>query len=239
MIAKIENLTKKYKDVVAIDNINLEIRNKQIFALLGLNGAGKTTLIKMLTCLITPTSGNAYVLGHSILTESNKIKQIINISPQENAIAYNLTVKENLIFIGEIYGLTKKQALAKAQEMINLFDLSAKANVLSKRLSGGFQRRLGVAMALISEPKILFLDEPTLGLDILARRNLWDIIRVISKTTTIILTTHYLEEVENLADNVAILNNGKIIANDTVENLIKATDSTKFEDAFVKLTEKE
>lgn len=239
MSIKIVDLTKKFGSLVAVDNISLDIEDNQIFALVGLNGAGKTTLIKMLSCLIKPTSGDAFIFDKSILKNAQEIKQEINIAPQETSIAPNLTVFENLVFICQIYGFNKQNAVKKSEEMLKLFSLEEKKNVLSKKLSGGQQRRLGIAMAIISNPKILFLDEPTLGLDIVARRSLWEIINKIKERTTIILTTHYLDEVVHLATKVAVMSNGKIVANDTVENIIKSTKSSNFEDAFLLLTQKE
>lgn len=239
MSIKIINLTKQYGNLTAVDKVNLEIENNQIFALLGLNGAGKTTLIKILSCLTRPTSGDAFILGKSILKNPLDIKQQINIAPQETSIAPNLTVFENLIFISQIYGFNKIDATIKSNQMLKLFELEEKKNVLSKKLSGGQQRRLGIAMAIISDPKILFLDEPTLGLDIVARRSLWKIINKIKENTTIILTTHYLNEVEHLANKVAIMNNGKIVANDTVDNIVKNLKVKNFEDAFMQLSQKE
>ncbi len=239
MSIKIVNLTKKFGDLVAVDNVNLDIEDQQIFALLGLNGAGKTTLIKMLSCLIKPTSGDAFIFDKSILKNFQDIKQKINIAPQETSIASNLTVFENLIFICQIYGFNKKDAISKTEEILKTFNLQEKKNVLAKKLSGGQQRRLGIAMAIISNPKILFLDEPTLGLDIIARKGLWDIINKIKQKSIIILTTHYLDEVVHLADKVAIMSKGKIVANDTVESIIKNTNSDNFENAFLSLTQKE
>lgn len=239
MSIKVVNLTKKFGDLVAVDNVNLNIENQQIFALLGLNGAGKTTLIKMLSCLIKPTSGDAFIFDKSILNKSQEIKQKINIAPQETSIAPNLTVFENLIFICQIYGFNKKDAISKAEEMLKTFNIEEKKNVLAKKLSGGQQRRLGIAMAIISNPKILFLDEPTLGLDVVARKGLWNIINRIKQKSTIILTTHYLDEVVHLADKVAIMSKGKIVANDTVKNIIKNTNTDNFENAFLSLTQKE
>lgn len=239
MSIKIVNLTKKFGDLIAVDKVNLNIEDNQIFALLGLNGAGKTTLIKMLSCLIPPTSGDAFIFDRSILKNQQEIKQEINISPQETSVAQNLTVFENLLFISEVYGLSKSDAITKSKEMLKTFGLTDKKQVLAKKLSGGLQRRLGIAMAVISNPKILFLDEPTLGLDIVARKNLWEIINKIKKNATIILTTHYLEEVVHLADKVAIMNNGSIVANDTVENIIKLSNAKNFEDAFLLFTQKE
>lgn len=239
MSIKIVNLTKKFGDLVAVDNVNLDIEDQQIFALLGLNGAGKTTLIKMLSCLIKPTSGDAFIFDKSILKNFQDIKQKINIAPQETSIASNLTVFENLIFICQIYGFNKKDAISKTEKILKTFNLQEKKNVLAKKLSGGQQRRLGIAMAIISNPKILFLDEPTLGLDIIARKGLWDIINKIKQKSIIILTTHYLDEVVHLADKVAIMSKGKIVANDTVESIIKNTNSDNFENAFLSLTQKE
>ena len=239
MIIEIKNLTKKYGNLFAVKNVSFDIEENQIYALLGLNGAGKTTLIKMLTCLTSPTNGDALIYGKSILTKQNQIKQIINISPQETSIAQNLTVYENLFFVAQIYGLSKEASKLKSEEMVALFNLDDKKNVLTKKLSGGMQRKLGIAMALISTPKILFLDEPTLGLDVIARKELWKIIKKLKETTTIILTTHYLEEVENLADEVAIMKQGKIIAKGKSKDIVNQTGSKNFEDAFVLLSEKE
>lgn len=236
---KIKNLTKKYNDLIAVNNITLSIDENQIFALLGLNGAGKTTLIKMLSCLTSPTSGDAFIFEKSILTHSALIKKSINISPQETSVAQNLTVLENLIFVAQVYGFNKKQAIEKSKQLIKLFELNDKTNTLSKKLSGGQQRKLGIAMALISEPKILFLDEPTLGLDIISRRNLWEIIKKIKEKTLVVLTTHYLDEVEHLADKVAIMKDGKVIESDTVKNIISKTGQMNFEEAFVWLSQKE
>ena len=239
MIIQIKNLTKKYGNLVAVRDVSFDIEENQIYALLGLNGAGKTTLIKMLTCLTAPSGGDAFICGKSILQHQSKIKELLNISPQETSIAQNLTVMENLVFVAQIYGLSKEETIKRSEEMIALFHLHDKKDVLTKKLSGGLQRRLGIAMALITKPKILFLDEPTLGLDILARRELWNIIKALKQTTTIILTTHYLEEVEHLADEVAIMKQGSIIAKGNIQDIVKQTNSKNFEDAFVLLSEKE
>lgn len=222
---EIKHLTKKFGDFVAVDNINLSIAQGELFSLLGLNGAGKTTTIKMLSCLIQPTSGDAMVLNKSILSDSQYIKQGINVSPQETAIAPNLSVQENLEMIAGIYGISKQSIHSKVDEMISEFNLTEVRKKKAKLLSGGMQRRLSIAMALISEPEILFLDEPTLGLDVLARRDLWAIIRKLKEKITIILTTHYLEEVEALCDRVAIMQKGKIKAIGTVSELLALTGS--------------
>ena len=231
-----KNLTKKYGDVLAVDNLDLRINKGELFALLGMNGAGKTTTIKMLTCLIKPTSGDAFVLGNSVCDNHQAVKQITNVSPQETAVALNLTVKENLEFLAGIYGENKVNAQQTAQEIAERFRLTNVYNKRAKTLSGGMQRRLSIAMALISNPQILFLDEPTLGLDVIARRELWAIITELKKHVTIILTTHYLEEVEALADRVGIMAQGKLVALGTVDELTTQTNTTKFEDAFIKLS---
>ncbi len=236
---KITNLRKEYKDKAAVKNLNLTIEQGELFALLGVNGAGKTTTIKMLSCLIKPTSGDAELLGHSIVTQPIKVKERINVSPQETAVAPNLSVSENLELVAGIYGNNKFDTKKKAEEMITSFGLSDIAKSRAKTLSGGWQRRLSIAMALISEPQILFLDEPTLGLDVLARRELWNIIRKLKGKVTIILTTHYMEEAESLSDRIAIMTNGEIKAIGTAEELKKQANKDNFEDAFVTLVEKD
>lgn len=236
MIAiKTTNLTKKYKKKIAVDSLNLTIDQGELFALLGVNGAGKSTTIKMLSCLVKPTYGDAMILGNSIISDSIKVKEHINVSPQETAIAPNLTVRENLEFIAGIYGSDRKEARQKAKDSISSFGLSKIAEDKSKTLSGGWQRRLSIAMALISEPKILFLDEPTLGLDVIARRELWSIIEKLKGKITIILTTHYLEEAESLSDRIGIMASGSLKAIGTADELMKRTNTAKFEDAFIAL----
>ncbi len=229
------NLSKHYKNTIAVNNLNIKIEQGELFSLLGVNGAGKTTTIKMLSCLIKPTSGDAKILEKSILTESLAIKELLNVSPQETAIAPNLSVRENLEFIAGIYGSNKKEAKLKATEMINSFELSSIENKKAKTLSGGWQRHLSIAMALISNPKILFLDEPTLGLDVLARRKLWAIINSMKGKVTIILTTHYLEEAVALSNRIAIMAKGELKAIGTSDELIQQTNTKTFEDAFVLL----
>lgn len=231
------NLTKRFGDLIAVDNLNLSIEKGELFSLLGLNGAGKTTTIKMLSCLIQPTSGDATILDKNLIKDSQFIKQRLNVSPQETAVAPKLSVSENLKMIAGIYGIDKNLITQKVDEMISVFRLVDVQTKKAKLLSGGMQRRLSIAMALITEPEILFLDEPTLGLDVIARRELWAIIKKLKKKTTIILTTHYLEEVEALSDRVAIMQNGKIKAIGTVEELLIQTSSKTLEDAFVLLNE--
>lgn len=232
---EIKELSKSFGEKKAVDNLSLEIKQGELFSLLGVNGAGKTTTIKMLCGLCSPSSGDAILEGYSIKKESLKVKELINVSPQETAIAQNLTVKENLEFIAGIYGADKITQKEKAQTMIEKFNLEEFKNQKAKTLSGGWQRRLSIAMALISQPKILFLDEPTLGLDVLARRELWNVISSLKGKVTIILTTHYLEEAENLSDRIAIMSRGKLKALGTANELVEKTNSKNFEDAFVKL----
>ena len=233
------NLTKKYKDLVAVDNLNLQIIQGELFSLLGVNGAGKTTTIKMLSCLIKPTSGDALVNGSSITNAENKVKQVIGVSPQETAVAPNLSVKENLELMCGIHGFSKEKSDAKLTELSNQFNLH---DILSKKagkLSGGWQRRVSIAMALISEPSILFLDEPTLGLDVIARSELWDVIRALKGKITIILTTHYMEEAEALSDRIGIMKNGQLLVTGTASELMKMTSADRFENAFISIVKEE
>ncbi|WP_028044712.1 ABC transporter ATP-binding protein [Candidatus Stoquefichus massiliensis] len=237
MIAiKTNNLCKHYKEKYAVKDLNLEIQDDELYSLLGVNGAGKTTTIKMLSCLIKPTSGNAEIYGFDLINQTQPIKQLINVSPQETAIAPLLSVQENLEFITEIYGFDKEKAQQKTRDIMETLQLTSIAHQKAGTLSGGWQRRLSIAMAIITEPKILFLDEPTLGLDVLARRELWDLIIQLKKKITIILTTHYLEEAENLSDHIGIMNQGQLVATGTKDELLKLADTHNFEDAFVKLS---
>lgn len=232
---KINNVTKKYKEKLAVDNLNLEIKTGELFSLLGTNGAGKTTTIKMISTLILPTSGTININVLDIIKDREKIKRIINISPQETAIAPNLTVLENLYFMAGIYEI--KKAKEKINELIKLFKLEEVLNQKAKTLSGGYQRKLSIAISLINDPEILFLDEPTLGLDVISRRELWHIIENLKGKITIILTTHYMEEAEILSDRIGIMNKGKLIELGTSKELIKKTNAKNFEDAFIKIVE--
>lgn len=232
---EIKGLTKKYKDVTAVDNLTLDVKEGELLSLLGVNGAGKTTTVKMLACLTSPTSGDATVLGKSIVNESALIKPHIAHSPQQTAIASGLTVLENLELIAGIHGFSKERRTARIKELSELLRLSEVISRRAGKLSGGWQRRLSIAMALISEPEILFLDEPTLGLDVLARSDLWDIIRALRGKTTVILTTHYMEEAESLSDRVAVMKSGKLIALDTPEGLKARAGTESFEQAFIKI----
>lgn len=232
---KIDNLTKIYRDIVAVDNLSLSIEEGELFSLLGVNGAGKTTTIKMLSCLTKATSGDAYLFGKSISNDTTKVKSLIAVSPQETAIAPTLSVRENLELICGIYGFSKDKTNIKIQELTNLLNLDSIIDRRAGKLSGGWQRRLSIAMALISDPKILFLDEPTLGLDVIARSELWDIIRSLKGRITIILTTHYMEEAEALSDHVGIMKNGKLLMCDTPDAIKLQTGEESIEKAFIKI----
>ena len=233
-IITIENICKNYKAKKALDNVSLTIKEGELFGLLGVNGAGKTTLIKILCGLTRKTSGTIKINNYNLDKEIDKIKEIIDISPQETSVANNLTVKENLEFFANIYNNNDANTI---NEIVDVFNLNEVINQRAKTLSGGYKRRLSIAIALISKPKILFLDEPTLGLDVFARRELWNIIRKLQKDITIILTSHYLEEIESLCDRVAILSNGKLLKIGQIEELKRMTNTQNFEDAFIKLVE--
>jgi ABC-2 type transport system ATP-binding protein len=230
-----KKLTKKFKEFTAVNELDLDIEQGELFALLGVNGAGKTTTIKMLSGILIPTSGDALMLGKSITKQADEVREFINVSPQETAVAPNLSVKENLQLIAEIYGIEKSLAKQKTEELINSFNLTEVENKKSKLLSGGMQRRLSIAMALITDPKILFLDEPTLGLDVIARRELWSAITKLKGRVTVILTTHYMEEAESLSDRIGIMSKGSLKRIGTASELIQSTDSKNFEEAFIKI----
>ena len=232
---KATGLVKRYKNLTAVDHLNLEIQQGELFSLLGLNGAGKTTTIKMLTCLTQPTGGEALVGGYSVTKQPEQVKRRIGVSPQETAVAPNLSVEENLELICGIHGFSKEKTREKIRELSAQFDLGSVLQRKAGKLSGGWQRRASIAMALISEPKILFLDEPTLGLDVLARSDLWDLIRSLKGKTTIILTTHYMEEAETLSDRIAIMKDGKLLICDTAEQIKKTAGTDQFEQAFIRI----
>ena len=228
-------LTKQYKDLTAVDSLNLTIESGELFSLLGVNGAGKTTTMKMLSCLTRPTSGDALLGGKSIVKESTAVKEIIAVSPQETAVAPNLTVKENLELMAGVHGFSKEKSKEKVTELAEQFELREIMNKKAGKLSGGWQRRLSIAMALISEPKILFLDEPTLGLDVLARSDLWETIRALKGRVTMILTTHYMEEAEALSDRIGIIKNGKLLLVGTADEIKTKAGTDKFDEAFVRI----
>lgn len=230
---EIYKLTKKFKNKVAVNGIDLKIKRGELFALLGTNGAGKTTTIRMLSTLILPTSGSVKVNELDIKKDRQRIKELLNVSPQETAIALNLSVKENLEFMAGVYQIKNKQN--KIDELIKMFKLETVLNQKAKTLSGGWQRKVSIAISLINEPKILFLDEPTLGLDVISRKELWKIIESLKGKITIILTTHYMEEAESLSDRIGIMANGNLVDVGTAQELIKKAGTKNFEDAFVKI----
>lgn len=236
---EVRSLSKRYGALTALDALSLDVKEGELFGLLGVNGAGKSTLIKILCGLIRPTSGEAAVAGFSLATELDKIKAAVDVSPQNTSVAPNLTVRENLAFFAGIYGVPRADVPDKVREVAELFSLTDVLDKRAKTLSGGYARRVSIAIALISSPKILFLDEPTLGLDVLARRELWRVIGKLKGRITILLTSHYLEEIEALCDRVAVLCRGKLLAVGTVPELEQATGTASLEDAFVTLAEKE
>lgn len=232
---KINNLTKVYKDITAVDNLNLEIYDGELFALLGVNGAGKTTTIKMLATLTKPTSGDALIFDSSILKDEDKIKEVIDISMQETAIARKLTVEENIDFYAKLSGQSNEELKEIKDKIIAAFELSKVLKKQASKLSGGWQRKLSIALALVSKPKILFLDEPTLGLDVIARRELWKTISELKGKMTIILTTHYMEEAEALSDRIGIMKDGKLLFVGKKEELFEKTGKNNVEDAFIEI----
>lgn len=234
-----EHLSKRYKDILAVDALDLTVEQGELFALLGVNGAGKTTAIKMLSCLTRPSAGEAWLEGKSILSQAAEVKQRIGVSPQETAVAPNLTAEENLLLMCGAHGFSKEKSRQKAAELAAQLGLAPILHRRAGKLSGGWQRRLSIAMALVSQPEILFLDEPTLGLDVLARSDLWDTVRSLKGRITIVLTTHDLEEAEALSDRVGVMKDGRLLALGTPEELKRQTGSARFEEAFVKLIKEE
>jgi ABC-2 type transport system ATP-binding protein len=232
-------LVKRYKNLTAVDGLNLEIQHGELFSLLGVNGAGKTTVIKMLSCLTMPTAGDAEIGGYSVTKEPDQVKRLIGVSPQETAVAPNLSVKENLELICGIHGFSREKTIARIEKLSQQFDLEAVLQRKAGKLSGGWQRRVSIAMALISEPQILFLDEPTLGLDVIARHDLWDVIRCLKGKITIILTTHYMEEAEELSDRIGIMKSGKLLAVGTPAELTARAGTKDFETAFVSIVKED
>lgn len=229
------HLRKVYGEKVALDDMNLTVDPGEIFGLLGVNGAGKSTAIKILTGLIRASDGEARIFGHSVETDGEEIRGMVDVSPQSTAIAPNLTVAENLRFFAGIYGVPQEEVEGRVQEIAAMFSLGQVLSARAKTLSGGWQRRVSVAVALISRPRLLFLDEPTLGLDVLARRELWEIIRRLRGKTTVVLTSHYLEEIEHLCDRVAIMSAGHVLTVGTVEEIRTRAGCETFEDAFVQI----
>lgn len=230
-----ENLSRRFGEKIAVDALDLSMEAGELFALLGVNGAGKTTTIRMLAGLLPPSGGTAKLLGHDIQSDALAAKQLTAVSPQESAVAPKLTVRENLELMAGVYGADKPAARAAADEVMRELGLHEVEGQKAKSLSGGWQRRLSIAMALVTKPQILFLDEPTLGLDVLARRELWKQVRALKGRVTVVLTTHYMEEAEALADRIGIMSTGRLKAVGTAQELMAATGTDNFEDAFVLL----
>jgi len=233
----IQGLSKQYGKTLAVDHLSLQVPEGELLSLLGVNGAGKTTTVKMLSCLTRPTEGDAYLLGKSIRRDTAAVKALIAVSPQETAVAPGLTVMENLALMCGVHGFSKERRVEKIVELTALLDLEAVLHKRAGKLSGGWQRRLSIAMALVSEPRILFLDEPTLGLDVLARAELWKIISALKGKVTVILTTHYMEEAEALSDRVAIMKDGRLLVCDTPQNIKRAAQTENFEQAFIRMVQ--
>lgn len=233
---EIKNLTHRFGDITAVNGLSLTAIKGEALALLGVNGAGKTTVIRLMSGLLPVQAGEIRIMGHA--AGSAAAKAALGVSPQETAVAGNLTARENLELIARIHGLSPADARSAAEEQIAALSLHEIADRRAKKLSGGWQRRLSIAMALISRPEVLILDEPTLGLDVLARRELWQVIRSLHGRTTLLLTTHYLEEAEALSDRIAVMAKGRLCALDTAENLKKQTGAATFEDAFIALAGK-
>lgn len=233
----IQHLEKQYSHIMAVQDFSLQVKDGEILSLLGMNGAGKTTVIKMLSCLTKPTSGDAWIYGKSILSAPTAVKSMIGIAPQESSFARNLTVEENLRMMCGIYGISKERTTKNMTRIIQQLSLQKVLRQRAGKLSGGWQKRLSIAMALVTEPKLLFLDEPTLGLDVMARRELWHVLEALKGSLTIILTTHYLEESEHLADHIAILKEGQLKAFGTLDELKEQTKQSDLESVFLAVSE--
>ena len=232
---KAVNLTKRYEDIIAVDGLNLEINEGELFSFLGVNGAGKTTTVKMLSTITRPTSGDAFIYGKSIVSDYNEVKGDIDLSMQETAIARRLTVDENIEFYARLNGLSGKEIDEAKKLLYKSFNVQKFANKQAQKLSGGWQRRLSVALSLISNPRVIFLDEPTLGLDVISRRELWETIRALKGKKTVVLTTHYMEEAEALSDRIGIMKDGRLLFVGSKQSLFQQTDTRSVEDAFIKI----
>lgn len=236
---EVKSLTKRYGTQTAVDGISLSVSEDELYSLLGVNGAGKTTTVKMLSCLTEPDGGDAEIFGKSIISDSSSVKAMIAVSPQETAIAPNLSVKENLEMMAGIYGIPKSERADRISETAKALGLTEVMKKRSSKLSGGFKRRLSIAMALICSPRVLFLDEPTLALDVIARRELWDVITELKEKTTIMMTTHYMEEAERLSDRIGVMRDGKLLFSGTADEMKKYADTDSFEEAFVRIVREE
>ncbi|MCF8884912.1 MAG: ATP-binding cassette domain-containing protein [Aigarchaeota archaeon] len=228
----VENLTKIFnKNIVAVDHVSFTVREGEIFGFLGPNGAGKTTTINMLTTVLKPTSGTAYVMGYDIVKQADMVRRVIGVVPQEYTADEDLTGYENLILCGDLYGLPREISKKRALELLELMELTKFKDKKVETYSGGMRRRLELACGLINRPKILFLDEPTLGLDVQTRMAIWDYIKKLREEyfMTIFMTTHYMEEADNLCDRIAIIDHGKIIVTGTPSELKNSVGSDVIE----------
>jgi ABC-2 type transport system ATP-binding protein len=233
----IENLTKKFEDKTAVENLSLQVNKGELFGLLGPNGAGKTTTINILCGLVKPTCGSAIICGNDIQKDTQKVKELIGVCIQETAIYPYLTGIENLELFGRLYGMNKKTIKERSNMLLSKMGLKEDAKRLTAKYSGGMKRRLSLALALIHDPQIAFLDEPTVALDPQSRHAVWDFIKEQkTKGKTIILTTHYMEEAEELCDRVGIIDRGKLIALGTPKNLIAKNNVKNLEEVFIQLT---
>jgi ABC-2 type transport system ATP-binding protein len=212
-------LTKEFDGLVAVNGVDLEIKEGELFSLLGPNGAGKTTTIRMLCCLLKPTRGTASILGYDIAKEPFKVKELIGVSPQETVLSERLNCWENLALIGKVYGLSSEEVKGRSKKLLETMGLMERSKDQVRRFSGGMKRRLSIAMALVSDPRVLFLDEPTLGLDPQARRAIWEYIAELKGKKTILLTTHYMEEADSLSDRIGIIDEGRVVALGTSQEL--------------------
>ena len=234
---EIRGLTRRFKARTAVDHLELTVGQGECFALLGANGAGKTTTVRMLCGLTAPTEGDALVMGHSIRSDAGEVKRVLSVSPQETAVAPRLTVRENLVLMARLHDMDAGAAAQRAEQLMAELSLADRAKDRAGKLSGGLQRRLSIAMALVSDPQVLFLDEPTLGLDVRARRELWQLVSALKQKMTVVLTTHYLEEAEAMADRIGVMNAGHLVALGTVEQIKQVAGKDTLEDAFLALTE--
>jgi len=233
----IENLTKKFEDVTAVDGLSLVVDKGELFGLLGPNGAGKTTTINILCGLLEPTTGSVKVGGHDAQKEPNMIKELIGVSPQETAVYPQLTGRENIELFANLHTMPKEKLKRNVDELLQRLSLRDHAKRKAGKYSGGMMRRINIAMALVHDPEIAFLDEPTVGMDPQSRRAVWDFIRELRKQNkTVLLTTHYMEEAEELCDRIGIIDNGKLISLGTPQGLNEQFKVKNLEEVFLQLT---
>ncbi|MCX6706504.1 MAG: ATP-binding cassette domain-containing protein [Candidatus Woesebacteria bacterium] len=237
-IINVSHLTKKFKETVAVDSVSFSVKAGEIFAFLGPNGAGKTTTIKMLTTLLAPSTGKILINGYDPVINQDAVRKSFGIVFQDPSLDDELTAYENLEFHGVLYRVDKETRRARIEELLKFVELWERKDSLVKTFSGGMKRRLEIARGLLHHPKIFFLDEPTLGLDPQTRNHIWNYIKNLNKKEgiTVFFTTHYMAEAQEVADRVAVIDHGKIVAQGTSKALMKQTDSHTLEQAFLKLT---